>query len=499
MTKHLSSRLTSAALTALCLSLLSACAVGPKYVTPAVTAPPAYKEPAVAAAANAPVWKASQPSDTAPRGNWWESFNDARLNELEAQLNSSNQNIAAAAANVLAARALIRESRSQYLPTITTAPAIANAHLSTFGPKASGATYSTFGLPAEASWEPDLFNRVRNTVSANTLAAQAAIADLENIRLSAQADLATDYFELRYQDELKRVLDATVASYREALSLNRSLFDSGLASDEAVAQSETQLAAAEAQSTNLAILRAQYEHAIAVLTGQPAPSFALAPDTATPVLPSIPPGVPSELLQRRPDIASAERDVAQANARIGIAQAAFYPAITLAATGGLQNLSIEQWLTWPSRIWSVGPSLAYTLFDGGLRRATVQQYQAAYDQTVANYRQTVLTAFQQVEDNLATLNVISSVIARQDAAIQSAERTLSEAGTRYTAGLDPYLNVISAQTVLLSARQTAVAFREQQMVAGVQLIKALGGGWDAARLPSSKDLQRKLPATTSKR
>ena len=353
-------------------------------------------------------------------------------------------------------------------------------------------------LRVEASWEPDLFNRVRNTVSANTLAAQASVADLENIRLSAEADLATDYYELRTQDELKRLLDSTVAAYREALALNRTLSDSGLSSDEAVAQAETQLDAAEAQDSNLAILRAQYEHAIAVLTGQPASSFSIAPETLQAVPPTIPPGVPSELLERRPDIAAAERAVAQANAQIGVAQAAFYPAIALAATGGLENLSLQQWLTWPSRIWSVGPSLAYTLFDAGLRRATVRQYQAAYDQTVATYRQTVLTAFQQVEDNLATLRVISQVLAQQNAAIQSADRTLREAHVRYTAGLDPYLNVISAQTILLSNQQTAITFREQQMVASVQLIKALGGGWDASGLPSAKSLQAKLPPSTSK-
>jgi outer membrane protein TolC len=260
-----SARAFPAAFTAIALTLLSACAVGPKYVRPAVEALPTYKESAPPAggtsAAAGPVWKASQPADGAPRGNWWESFHDPRLNDLETRLNASNQNIAAASAAVLAARAIIRQSRSQYSPTITTGPSITNSHLSTFGPKPAGVTYSEFSLPFEASWEPDLFSRVRNTVSANTLAAQASVADLENIRLSAEADLATDYYELRTQDELKRLLDSTVAAYREALALNRTLSDSGLSSDEAVAQAETQLDAAEAQDSNLAILRAQYEHA----------------------------------------------------------------------------------------------------------------------------------------------------------------------------------------------------------------------------------------------
>jgi NodT family efflux transporter outer membrane factor (OMF) lipoprotein len=465
-------------------------------VKPTVSVPPAYKELS-AQSSDGTVWKASQPGDQASRGNWWESFHDAGLNNLEAKLNSSNQTIVAAEAAVTEARTLIREARSQYFPTVTAGAGITNSRLSTFAAQQVGVTYTEFTLPVQASWEPDLWGRVRNTVRANVYAAQASVADLENVRLAAEAELATDYYELRAQDELKRVLDATVISYREALQLNRNLFQAGLGTDEAVAQAEAQLEAVEAEDSNLGVLRAQYEHAIAVLTGQPASSFSLAAESPEAVslfntnAPAVPVGIPSNLLERRPDIAAAERAVAQANAQIGVAKAAFYPNVTLAASAGFENLSLAQWLTWPSRIWSVGPSLAETIFDAGLRRATVQQFQAAYDQTVANYRQTVLTAFQQVEDNLAALRVLSQVIAQQNAAIQSAARNLRESDVRYRAGLDPYLNVLSAQTILLSDQQTAVNFRMQQRVASVQLVQALGGGWDASRLPQPADLAAK--------
>jgi NodT family efflux transporter outer membrane factor (OMF) lipoprotein len=464
--------------------------VGPKYVRPSVAVPTAYKE---SGGEQDAIWKTSQPRDEASRGNWWESFGDTRLNDLESRLNASNQNIAAAAAAVLAARAVVRESRAQYYPTVAAAPSIANSRLSTFGPKPAGVTYSEFAMPVEASWEPDLWGRVRNTVRANTYAAQASAADLENVRLAAQTDLAADYYELRAQDELRRLLDATANAYAEALELNRSLWQAGLNSDEAVAQAESQWRAAQAQATSLGDLRAQYEHAIAVLVGQPAPSFSITPEPLKTTIPAVPAGVPSELLERRPDIAAAERAVAQANAQIGVAQAAFYPNITLSPSAGLENLSVAQWFTWPSRVWSVGPSLAETLFDAGLRKATVRQYRAAYDETVANYRQTVLTAFQQVEDNLASVRILTQAIDQQDAAVLSAERNLQEATVRYRAGIDPYLNVIAAQTILLSSQQTVVNFQEQQMVASVQLIKALGGGWDVSHLPSTRELAAKVP------
>jgi NodT family efflux transporter outer membrane factor (OMF) lipoprotein len=466
--------------------LLTACTVGPQYARPSAPVPPAFKE--VEAPNIDGEWKPAQPSDAASRGKWWEAYKDPQLNEIEEKLNLSNQNIAASAAAVQIARALVREARTQYFPTVTANPSITNSRISSaFGQKV-GVTYTSYSLPFEASWEPDLWGRVRNTVASNTFAAQASVADLENVRLSAQSDLATDYYELRAQDALKQLLDSTVNAYQEALDLNRDLLTSGLGADEAVAQAEAQLKATQAQDTNLGVLRTQYEHAIALLIGQPASAFTLPAEALKAEPPSIPLGVPAQLLERRPDIAAAERSVAQANAQIGLAKTAYYPAITLGATAGLQAVSIANWLTWPSRIWSVGPSLAETLFDAGLRRATVQQFQATYDQTVANYRETVLTAFQQVEDNLAALRVLTQVIEQQDSAIESAGRSLQEAEVRYKTGLDPYLNVITAQTALLTDQQAAVNFRMQRMVASVQLIKALGGAWDASRIPSSKEL-----------
>ena len=295
------------------------------------------------------------------------------------------------------------------------------------------------------------------------------------------------------------LLDSTVGAYQEALELNRDLSKAGIGDDEAVAQAESQLKAAEAQDTNLGVLRAQYEHSIALLAGQPASTFALPVEAFEASPPPIPVGLPSELLERRPDIAAAERATAQANAQIGMARTAFFPAITLSASVGLQSLSIANWLEWPSRVWSLGPSLAQTIFDAGLRRATVQQFQASYDQAVANYRQTVLTAFQQVEDYLAALKTLRQVIEEQDSAVQSASRNLRVAYVRYKAGIDPYLNVLAAQTALLADEQAAVTFGMQEMVASVQLIKALGGGWDASQIPSSKELGRRIPNGSSDR
>jgi NodT family efflux transporter outer membrane factor (OMF) lipoprotein len=456
--------------------LAASCAVGPKYTKPIAPTPPAYKE-----TGEGP-WKTAQPSDDLARGKWWERFDDPQLNALEEKVSISNQNVAAAIANLQAARAMIREARAQYVPTLTANPAITNSRISTAFGQTIGANFNTFSAPLEASWEPDLFGRVRNTVKSSTFAAQASAADLENVRLSAQADLAADYYELRGQDALRQLLDSTGIAYREALELNVALYRAGLGNDEAVAQAEAQLKVTEAQQTNLGVLRAQYEHAIAVLDGEPPSTFSISREAPKSVVPAIPPGVPSELLERRPDIAAAERAVAQANAQIGIARSAFFPAVTLGATVGLQSLTVGNWLTWPARVWSVGPSLAEPLFDAGLRKATVQQYQAAYDQTVANYRQTVLTAFEQVEDNLAALRILAQAVEQQNSAIESAQRNLEEAEVRYRTGLDPYLNVIAAQAILLNDQQAGLGFREQQLVASVQLMKALGGGWDASKL-----------------
>jgi NodT family efflux transporter outer membrane factor (OMF) lipoprotein len=484
---------------------VNGCTVGPKYHTPAVQTPPAFKELTPADFPNTDGWKVAQPSDAALRDNWWGVFNDPELNKLEDQVNISNQNIAAATANFFASRAIVRETRSQFFPTVSTGPSITESRtLSLRGSNSSTAgtsfnstgafTGPVYSFPFDATWVPDLFGRVRNQVAASTAAAQVSAADLENTRLTAHAELAVDYFELRSEDALKQLLDSTVVAYRESLRLTTVQFETGIASDEAVAQAETQLETVEAQDTNIGIVRAQLEHAIALLVGQPASAFSIAPEPlkAGPI--AIPFGMPSQLLERRPDIAAAERSVAQANAQIGIARAAFFPTLTLAASAGLESSSITDWFSWPSRVFSVGPTLAETIFEGGLRRATVQQFRAQYDQTVANYRQAVLIAFQQVEDNLSTLRILSQEIQQQDTAVKSAERNLSLATDRYRLGIDPYLNVITAQTTLLINQQTAVTLHEQQMTATVQLIEALGGGWDASRLPSTQTIAATAPA-----
>jgi|SRR5579862_8120753 len=481
---------------------LCSCNVGPKYHTPTVQAPASYKEVTTENAKDIDNWKAAQPSDAVIRGNWWEIFNDPELNQLEQQVDKSNQSIASAAAAFVAARALVKQARSQLFPTVTTDPSITrqrqSSNLKQFVGQGSGGTgtggtgtttgstsaFTDYSLPFDATWVPDLWGKVRNTINSNAYAAQASAADLANTRLTIHAEVAVDYFQLRSQDALKQLLDSTVEAYRQSLDLTKALFETGIDSDESVAQAETQLETTEAQDTGVGVLRSQYEHAIAMLLGQPASTFSIpikALDTAPPPVPF---GVPSELLERRPDIAASERLVAQANAQIGIARAAYFPTLTLSASAGFQSSSITDWFNWPSRFWSVGPSLAETIFDAGLRKATVEQYRAQYDETVANYRQTVLTAFQQVEDNLAALRVLSQEIKQQVVAINSSQRYLDLATERYRLGIDPYLNVITAQTTLLSNKQTLVNLQMQQITDSVQLVEALGGGWTRAQIPS---------------
>jgi NodT family efflux transporter outer membrane factor (OMF) lipoprotein len=480
----------------LCVALLaSGCNVGPRYNKPTVQRPDAYKELTPQDYPNTDGWKVAQPSDAVLRGNWWEVFNDPQLNKLEEQVNISNQSIAAATANFMAARAIVREARSGLFPTVGSSLGISESRqvstrgtsgTTTTGTSSSGAFQGPlYSLAIDASWVPDLWGRVRNTIRAQVAAAQISAADLANVRLTSQADLAMSYFQLRTQDALKQLLDSTVVAYRESLRLETVLFDTGIASDEAVAQAETQLETAEAQDTSIGIARAQYEHAIALLVGQPATTFSIPVEPIKAPAVAVPFGLPSELLERRPDIAAAERGMAQANAQIGVAKAAYFPTLTLGASGGLESGSITDWFNWSSRVWSVGPSVAETIFDAGLRRATVQQFQAQYDAMVANYRQTVLTAFEQVENNLSTLRILSQQIQQQDTAVRSAERSLSLATDRYRLGIDPYLNVITAQTILLTNQQTAVNLKLEQVTASVGLIEALGGGWDAGQLPSA--------------
>ncbi len=485
----------------LCLLLFSACTVGPKYNRPAVETPEAYKELTPKDFPQTEGWKTAQPKDDSLRGKWWEIFNDPQLNDLEEKVNVNNQSIAASASAFLAAHALVRQARSQYFPTVTTSPSIIGERASatntaTLPPGTSSASpaYTSYTLPFDATWQPDLFGRVRNTVLSNIAAAQVSAADLANVRLSMQAELASDYFSLRGQDALRELLDRTVVDYQVAVDLNRVLYQTGIANDEAVAQAETQLETTQAQATAVGIARAQFEHAVAMLIGQPASSFSIPQEPLNAKPPAVPFGVPSQLLERRPDIAAAERTVAQANAQIGIAKVAYYPTLSLDGTFGLQSTSIANWFTWPSRFFSVGPTLAETLFDAGLRRATVQQFRAQYDEQVANYRQTVLTAFQQVEDNLAGLRILSVEIDQQDTAVSSATRNLTIATDRYKLGIDPYLNVLTAQELLLTNQVTDITLRTSQMTTTVQLVEALGGGWDASQLPTPQQLVTESPA-----
>ena len=455
--------------------------VGPAYHTPTVATPPAYKELTPEEQKVTDGWKVAQPKDDALHGKWWEIFGDPELNALEEKVNVSNQNIAMAAANFEAARATVREARSQLFPTATTNPSITASKQRALSTTTSSsgatntsltsATVTEYSLPFDATWQPDLFGRVRNTVRAAAAGAQISAADLENTRLTVQAEVASDY-QLRSQDALKQLLDSTVAAYKQSLDLTRVLYETGIDSDESVAEAETQLESTEAEDTNIGIQRAQFEHAIAMLVGQPASTFSIEQ---------------GPLLERRPDIAAAERGVAQANAQIGVARAAYFPTLTLSGSIGFEAASLAKWLSPSSFVWSVGPALAETLFDGGLRRATVAQYQAMYTSTVANYRETVLTAFQQIEDNLASLRILSVEIHQQ--------RTLQIATDRYKLGIDPYLNVITAQTALFSNRQTAVTLRSSQMTASVELIEALGGSWDVSQLPSMHSTMVSAPAT----
>jgi len=478
-------------LTLIALILFKGCDKAPKYATPTVATPPAYKELTPDTFKETNDWKFARPNDAVIRGKWWEMFNDPQLNSLEEQLHTANQNIAIADANFRAARALVKESRSQYFPTVTTSPSIIvsrQSAASTHSNVSPGRQSVNYTLPFDATWEPDFWGRIRNTVVASASEAQASAADLQNVRLSVEAELAVDYYQLRSLDTEKRLLDTTIAAYQQQLELTRVRFQTGIVSDEDVAQAETQLKTTEAQATDLGIARAQFEHAVAVLAGQPPAGFSLAAAPSGGQPPAIPVGLPSQLLERRPDIAAAERRVAESNAEIGITRAAFFPSLTLSATAGLESTSIASWFTWPARFFSLGPTLSQTLFDKGRRKAATEVARAQYEGTVASYRQTVLTAFQEVEDNLAALRILSRELDEQNDAVASSQRALSVATERYKSGIDSYLNVITAQTTLLSNQRTAVNLQMQQMTASVELIKALGGGWNQASLPTPKQL-----------
>jgi NodT family efflux transporter outer membrane factor (OMF) lipoprotein len=475
-----------------------------------VPAPVAFKESSTAAYRGVPgLWQPARPADATLKGKWWEAFGDPELNALEEQLNINNQTLAQYFQNFMAARAQVNEARAGYFPTVSVAPSVTNvgggtaaagaAVGSSTGSAGAAATTSTnslhqttvFALPVEASWAPDLWGRVKNTVHEFQYAAQVSAADLENERLTEQAALAQYFFELRGQDSLQKVYDDTIAADRKALELARSRAVTGVDSEEAAVQAQVTLENAEEAGAGVATNRALYEHVIATLIGRNASSFALPVKYLETPLPAIPVDVPSKLLQRRPDIAAAERAMAQANAVIGVEKAAFYPNLTLAGSGGLESTNLGNLFSLPALFWSLGASATETIFDGGLRSATVAQYVAMYRANVAAYRQTVLAAFQQVEDSMATLRVLSRQTERQGAAVKSAQKYLEIALYQYQTGLQPYLNVLTAQNLLLGDEQTAVTLKVNTMVAAVQLIQALGGGWDIARLPSAPDVTAK--------
>jgi NodT family efflux transporter outer membrane factor (OMF) lipoprotein len=472
--------------------LLAGCRVGPTYQRPAATAqapPVAYKE-LPAQSAGDETWRVAQPQDAMLRGKWWEIYNQPELNDLEDKLNIDNQNIKVFFENFMTARTLIAQAHSQLYPTLGTSPSFQRSRTSSNA--GSGAQSSVTSLPLSASCEPDLWGKVRNTIRAEQYSAQLSATDLENERLTEQATLAIVFFEIRGQDALRALYQSTVDADQKALDIARAGYESGVTDQITVVEAQTTLDSAKSAMINLGVARAQDEHAIALLIGTNPSSFAMPEMALTATPPAIPVGLPSQLLERRPDIAASERNMAAANAQIGVAQAAFYPNLSLTASGGLESSAIKHLFDWPSRFWSVGSTASETIFDAGLRRATVQQFVSTYNADVASYRQTVLTAFEQVEDYLAAVRILSQQIQQQEQAVQSATKFLELEQGRYDTGIDPYVNVVTAQTTLLTDQQSLTSLHVQQMTASVQLIEALGGGWDSMQLPSSADVSKKI-------
>jgi NodT family efflux transporter outer membrane factor (OMF) lipoprotein len=468
--------------------LFIGCAVGPKYKVPAAPAPPAYKE-----IGN---WKTAQPSDQNLGGNWWEIFQDPQLNALEQQVNVSNQNLKAAVATYQQARALLRYYRADYYPTITTAPSASRNRYSVNRPPHNsifnGITFSDFTLPVDLSYQVNAWGRVSRNVESHREQAQASAADLAVVNLSMHATLAVDYFTARTLDAEEKLLRDTVAQYEQALQLNEDRYEGGLASEVEVEQARTILETTRAQMIDVGVARAQFEHALAILIGKPPAEFSLPPLPLTTPPPPIPVGIPSEVLERRPDIAAAERLVASANAQVGLAKAAYYPLVNITGEGGFNSGAITTLLQGPSVIWSAGPSALVTIFDVGRRRAFSDEAKAGYDFSVATYRETVLTAFQQVEDNLAALRILEQEALVQATAVQAAKRSLDLSITRYEGGVTSYLEVITAQNAALSDEVTAVNILGRRMSSAVLLVQALGGGWDKSSLPERPECCGKL-------
>ncbi len=482
----------SVAVGALCLlALLSGCRVGPPYhapAPPAVTAPN-YKESTVNFH-DADGWKVASPQDAMLRGNWWEVFNEPELNALEDQLNINNQNLKQYFQNYMSARAVIAEARSQYWPTLTANPtwnrAKTSANQSVSSNATTGRTYGLWNAPLDASWTPDFWQRIREQVRAAQYTAQVSAADLEGEKLTEQASLAEYYFEIRGQDMLQQILDKTVAADQRSLNYTQAQYDTGVGDYISVAEAKTTLESAQAAAEDVGLLRAQYEHAIAVLLGRIPSDFSIPVKPMVYAAPAFPIGVPSQLIERRPDIAAAERTLAAANATIGIGYGAFFPQVTISAGAGFQSALFKHLFDWPSRVWSLGPSASQVLFNGFLYRAQLHQYVAIYNADLASYRETTLTAFQQVEDALAATRIYSRQILRQQLAVKDAQDYLNLEMVRYDTGVDPYVDVVIAETTLLSSQESLNAVQVNEMVSAVQLVESLGGGWDSTQLPTPK-------------
>ncbi len=470
--------------------LVSGCTVGPNYHRPTAPAAPAFKESAVVPPPDLPGggWKQVTPNDSTIRPNWWEIYQDPQLDKLEQQVAVSNQTLKASYEQYIQARAAIQYYRSQYFPTVQVGTSATRERQSQNRPlhvPGSNSTYNDLFLQGQVAWEPDLWGSIRRAVESQRATTQATAADLANVDLSLRSELATDYFELRGLDTQERLLDTTVQQYQQYLELTKTRFAGGVATDSDVALAQTQLDQTRAQAIDVGVARAQFEHAIATLTGVPASSFSLAAAPLDLQLPQVPVGVPSQLLERRPDVAAAERRANAANAQIGIAIAAYYPTINLTGTGGFESKNAGTLIQGPSSLWSLGGSAVELLFDAGRRHALTEEARAGYEVNVANYRQTVLQAFQEVEDNLSGLRILNSESAAQQRAVASAQRSLIISTTRYKGGVTTYLEVILAQTTQLSNERTAADITTRQFAASVQLVKALGGGWDTTKLPTT--------------
>jgi NodT family efflux transporter outer membrane factor (OMF) lipoprotein len=465
------------------LLLLSGCAVGPRYSRPSAPVPTDYKE-------TPQNWKPAEPADQTLRGKWWEVYQDPQLDALEEKINISNQSLKAAQAQFTQARATVRYSRADYYPTVTAGVSATRERYSGNRPlnltPGTGETANDLVIPVDMSYEPDVWGRVRRSVEAARANAQATLADLESVSLSVHAELAVDYFQARELDAEAQLLDSTVSSYVRQLELTNDRYKGGIASQVDVAQAQTQLETARAQAIDVREQRTQFEHAIAVLIGEPSSTFTLPVAVLSETPPVIPPGLPSELLERRPDIAANERLMVSANANIGVAKAAYFPLFNLFPSAGFESTTIVNWLSSASAFASVGASAVVTAFDVGRRRAASDQARAAYDQAVANYREDVLTAYQEVEDNLAALRLLEDESNTETAAVAAAEHSLALSNNRYKGGVTAYLEVITAQTTALANERTAVQISGRRMVDSVLLIKALGGGWNAASLSTVK-------------